>query len=241
MVDVMQLALPFPLAAHASFATFVPAGGSPALAQVQLAATGRSAPVWLWGGAGSGRTHLLQAACRAADGTGLRSMYLPLGHPDLNDPQLLRELDEVEFLALDDIDAVIAAGDWERALFRVLESALAGGPALVLAASVPPAKAAWQLADLASRAAAAVVFRLDPLDDDERLQALTRHAAHRGLELSDGAGRYLLERVGRDMTNLCAWLERLDRASLAAQRRLTVPFIRSLLAEQDRWTHGRSA
>jgi DnaA-homolog protein len=236
----MQLALPFPLAAHASFVTFVAANASPVLAQVRLAATGHSAPVWLWGGAGSGRTHLLQAACRAADEAGLRSMYLPLGHPDLDDPQLLRELEEIDFLALDDVHAVIGADDWERALFRVLESAQTGVPALLLAASLPPANAAWRLPDLGSRASAAVVFRLDQLNDDERLQALSLHAAHRGLELPDSAGRYLLDRIGRDMATLCGWLERLDRASLAAQRRLTVPFIRSLLVDQDGPVQNRS-
>lgn len=236
----MQLALPFPLAPHASFATFVAANASPVLAQARLAATGRSAPVWLWGGAGSGRTHLLQAACRAADEAGLRSMYLPLGHPDLDEPQLLRELEEMDFLALDDVHAVIGAHDWERALFRVLESAQTGVPALLLAASLPPVNAAWHLPDLGSRASAAVVFRLDQLNDEERLQALSLHAAHRGLALPESAGRYLLERVGRDMATLCGWLERLDRASLAAQRRLTVPFIRSLLVDQGEPVRDRS-
>ncbi len=237
----MQLALPFPLAAHASFATFVAPNASPVFAQVQLAARGQSSPVWVWGAAGSGRTHLLQAACRAADEAGLRSMYLPLGHPELDDPQLLRELDEVGFLALDDVHAVIGQDEWERALFRVLESAQAGAPTLLLAASLPPATAAWRLADLGSRASAAVVYRLDALNDEERLQALMRHAAHRGLDLPESAGRFLLERVGRDMKTLCAWLERLDRASLAAQRRLTVPFIRSLLAEAVESARDRSA
>lgn len=226
----MQLALPFPLAPHASFATFVPCGDSPVLAQVTDTVSGSGAPVWVWGGTGTGKSHLLQAACRAADAAGRRAMYLPLGHPDVSEPQLLRELDEVAYLALDDLHCVVGEPEWERALFRLVDGAPAAGVRLLMAATVPPAGAAWGLPDLGSRASAAVVFRLEALSDEERLRALIRHATHRGLVLPETAARYLLERVGRDMRTLCTWLERLDRASLAAQRRLTVPFIRSQLS-----------
>ena len=40
-----------------------------------------------------------------------------------------------------------------------------------------------------------------------------------------------MRRLPRDMASLCGWLERLDHASLAAQRRLTVPFVRDVLGD----------
>jgi DnaA family protein len=42
-----------------------------------------------------------------------------------------------------------------------------------------------------------------------------------------------LKRVERGMPALTAWLERLDRESLAEQRRITIPFIRERLAAGD--------
>jgi DnaA-homolog protein len=231
-----QLPLPLPLASDATFATFVPAGASAVLRHAEQVALGPSAPLWLWGGHGSGRSHLLQAACRAADAAGRRAMYLPLGLEETADPALLEGLESVECVALDNLEHAIGDLRWETALFTVLDAAQTQERSLLIAAAAPPAACAWRLADLGSRAAAAIVYRLEPLNDRERLDALARHAAHRGLELGEPVSRYLLERVGRDMRTLCGWLDRLDRASLAAQRRLTIPFVRELL--QHGVAHG---
>ena len=71
------------------------------------------------------------------------------------------------------------------------------------------------------------------LDDAERAKALRLHAAARGLALDAAAADFLLTRVARDMTALTSWLGRLDRASLSAQRKLTIPFIRELMARSE--------
>jgi DnaA family protein len=98
-----------------------------------------------------------------------------------------------------------------------------------MAAEVRPGAAGFALPDLASRAAGAVGYGLQSLSDEDQVEALLRHAAHRGLELDAAAARFLQTRLPRDMSVLCGWLERLDRASLAAQRRLTLPFVREFL------------
>ena len=77
-----------------------------------------------------------------------------------------------------------------------------------------------------------MTYRLAPLADAERAAALRLHAAARGLELDAAAAEFLLKRVARDMTALIEWLARLDRASLSAQRRLTIPFIREQLGAE---------
>ncbi len=224
-----QLALPLALAPHARFATFFAGANAEIVARLQRSdtyATGEH--VWVWGPAASGRSHLLQAAC-AARAPG-RAIYLPLAEHDGLQPEVLGGLDGLELVALDDVDCIAASTRWNRALFRLYDDLQSEGGALLLAASGPPATVGFELADLASRAAAAVVYQLKSLDDADRLAALQLHAAARGLELSDAAGRYLLTRVSRDMGGLCRWLETLDTASLAAQRKLTIPLIRETLA-----------
>jgi DnaA family protein len=78
-----------------------------------------------------------------------------------------------------------------------------------------------------------VTYRLAALDDAERAKALRLHAAARGLALDAAAADFLLTRVARDMAVLTSWLARLDRASLTAQRRLTIPFIRDLMSRPE--------
>jgi DnaA family protein len=76
------------------------------------------------------------------------------------------------------------------------------------------------------------VFRLHSLDDEERAAALRLRAHHRGLDLPGETARYLLKRSRRDMRTLYALLDALDTAALSQQRRLTIPFVRTVLDEQ---------
>jgi DnaA family protein len=142
-------------------------------------------------------------------------------------------LEHVDVLAIDDVHKVARDLGWEQSLFVILNAYLSGSGALLLAASAPAAHCGFRLADVASRGAGAVTYRLAPLDDTERAAALRLHAAARGLTLDAPAVDFLLTRVARDMAVLTDWLARLDRASLTEQRRVTIPFIRELLARSE--------
>lgn len=225
-----QLPLALALADHASFDTFV--GGSNAAAVEHLCslARGRADTVWLWGAEGGGKTHLLQATCREATAAGRRAMYVAL---PADSPEILSDLERIDVLAVDDVHTVAGDLAWERALFVILNAFLSRSGALLLGSAAPASQCGFHLADLASRGAGAVTYRLAPLDDAERATALRIHAAARGLTLDAAAADFLLARVARDMAALTGWLARLDRASLSAQRRLTIPFIRELMARSE--------
>jgi DnaA family protein len=222
-----QLPLALTLADHASFATFVRGSNGTAVEHVHALAQGRADTVWLWGATGAGKSHLLQAACRAATAEQKRAMYVAL--PAVA-PAILADLESVDLLAIDDVHAVAGDVEWERPLFAILNAFLSRDGALLLAATAPAARCGFDLADLASRGAGAVTYRLAPLDDEDRAAALRLHAAARGLDLETPAAEFLLKRVARDMSAVIDWLARLDRASLSAQKRLTIPFIREQLA-----------
>jgi DnaA family protein len=132
----------------------------------------------------------------------------------------------------------IAPGEaeWEYALFALLRELEDSGGRLVLGAVAPPALLHWSLPDLGSRCAAAAVFQLRVLDEQEQQEALTLRARLRGFELPEETLRWLQRRFPRDMRSLYAVLDTLDEAALAAQRRLTIPFIREVLRSAPRGT-----
>jgi DnaA family protein len=103
---------------------------------------------------------------------------------------------------------------------------------LIVSGSAPPAASGIVLADLRSRLGGGLVLTLHSLDDDEQVEALRLRAQIRGFELPVETAQYLLRRLPRDMTSLCAFLDELDEASLAAQRRLTVPFVRQVMGRE---------
>ncbi len=229
---VPQLPLALQLDRHAVFELFVAGANGAALAHVRAIAAGERAALWLAGPAGVGKSHILKAACREAAEAGRRVMYLPLGTAEV-EPALLADLEALDLLALDGLDAVAGRPEWERQLFKLLNAGAAGELALLMAARAVPAAAGFRLPDLASRAGGAVVYRLQALDDAAQVQALLHGARRRGFEMDPAAARWLQARVPRDMAVLTAWIDRLDAASLAAQRRVTVPFLREILRESS--------
>jgi DnaA family protein len=225
-----QLALGVQLRADATFESFAPGRNAEVLAAL---ASGGAAAVWLWGASGSGKTHLLQAVCAAA---AVPAAYFPLHCSATLPPDALAGFERCGVLCLDDVDAVVGDPLWEQALFRLFNEAAELGTRLFFAARTAPRGLDWGLEDWRSRAAACVVYQVRELDEGGRLEALRLRAAQRGLDLPPETCEYLLRRVPRDLTSLYQILDQLDRASLAAQRRLTVPFIRDSLETLARTT-----
>jgi DnaA family protein len=227
---VKQLALGVRLRADAVFESFAPGLNSELIAALR---GGGSTSLWLWGGEGSGKTHLLQAVCAAAaaDAAAPRAAaaYFPLERSLALPPAALAGFENCRVLCLDDVDAIAGDLHWEQALFRLFNEAAELGTRLIFAARAAPRGIDWRLEDWRSRAAACVVYQLRDLDDAGRLEALRLRAAQRGLQLPPETADYLLRRMPRDLPSLFEILDHLDEASLVAQRRLTVPFIRDAL------------
>ena len=225
-----QLALGVRLRADAIFESFAPGMNDELIAALRGEG---SAPLWLWGAEGSGKTHLLQAVCAAAAANAAAAhavaAYFPLERSLALPPAALAGFENCRVLCLDDVDAIAGDLQWEQALFRLFNEAAELGTRLIFAARAAPRGIDWCLEDWRSRAAACVVYQLRDLDDAGRLEALRLRAAQRGLQLPPETADYLLRRMPRDLPSLFEILDLLDEASLVAQRRLTVPFIRDAL------------
>jgi DnaA family protein len=197
---------------------------------------GESPPrlLWLWGRAGTGKTHLLQAACAAVGEQGGAAAYLDLETAAA--PGQLEGFDALGLVCLDGLERVSADADWNAAVFRLhtlMQDGRAERPGrLYVASTAPPASLRFRLPDLRSRLLAAPVHQLLELDEDGRIAALELRAHRRGLALPRESAAWLVHRMPRDMHSLCAVLDRLDQAALVAQRRLTVPFLRQVLDGQ---------
>lgn len=229
---MQQLPLEVRLADYALFDTFYdgPNGGIVHALQ-DLTSSSAFSVVWIWGAPETGKTHLLQAAVAAADGGGLRAAYLPLGGDFDMSPDALDGMDEFDVVCIDDVDAVAGHKDWEQGLFGLFEGLRQNGGRLILTARKSSLHCGFSLPDLVSRFSSGATFRLVQLSDQEKLSAMQMRADWRGLVLPDDAGRYLISRVDRGCRQLFALLDQLDREALAAQRKLTVPFVKGVLGK----------
>lgn len=195
----------------------------------QLAVSGEQF-IFLWGSSGAGVSHLLQAACHNAGHQGVSSQYLPLAEfVEADGDQLLEGLESLDLVCLDDLDAVTGRQNWERSLFRFFNAMRDGGKRVLMGSTLGPRELPVNLPDLQSRLNWGLTFHLQLMDDLAKQQALQIRAGKRGLLLSQEVAQFILHRSPRDTAQLFASLQLLDRASLAEQRRLTIPFVKRVL------------
>jgi len=232
-----QLPLELRLQRGHTFANFQVGGGNSHLAQERLrqlavgAAPDPVTPLFLWGLAGSGKTHLLQACCRQASDSGHSIAYLPLDQLQTLGPGVLENLEQRQLICIDQLEVVAGQAPWEGALFTLFNRIQEAGSNLVVAGRKPPST--LTRTDLSSRLASGVTIELPAPNETALRQILHHRAATLGLQPGEEAVTYLLQRTRRDLHSLMALLERLDRASLVTQRRLTVPLIRQVLIAEE--------
>lgn len=206
-----------------TFDSFLP--GPNAAAYEHLGAMRHAgAPVYLWGPAGSGKTHLLRALAHRAQQQGQR-----VGWFDAGDAVPWPLTADWSLVVIDGCDQLDERA--QHAAFTLFVEAAASGAQIAAAGRLPPVDLPLR-DDLRSRLGWGHVFALEVLSEAESRAALRREADHRGIFLSDEVMDHLLTRFERDMGCLMGLLDRLDRFSLARSRAITVPLLRSMLNEE---------
>ena len=229
-----QLPLSFEPRERYSFDAFIAGGNQLAVDLIrQMACGDGEMQLLLWAEQGKGKSHLLQAACNHAAQSRRTVCYLPAREIFGSSTQVFEGLEQLDLVCIDDIDVLLQIGGWEEALFDLLNRTREAGTRILLTASKSPESSSIDLADLRSRLTWGPVFCLQDLDDSDKMVALKKRALQYGLEITDNVANYLLTHYPRDLFDLFERLEHLDRASMAMQRRLTIPFVKTVL-ENDR-------
>ena len=186
---------------------------------------------WLYlaGATGTGKSHLSLALCAATEAAGRRAAYLPLIAASGRLRHALDALEGNDVVALDGLEAIAGVRDDEVALFDFHNRARSAGLNVLYTARAAPDALDLVLPDLRSRLSQCIRTALPTPDDESRREILRDRAQRRGLVLDDAAVDWLLTRTDRDLGSLVLLLDKLDRESLAAQRRITVPFLKQVI------------
>jgi chromosomal replication initiation ATPase DnaA len=212
-----QLVLPFVHAPQFDGADFLAApSNAEALAWLHRPQTWPQGRLALWGGEGSGKTHLLHVwaeRCAAAllDGPALAAAALaPPDRP----------------LAVDDADTAA-----ERPLLHLLNAAAEAGQPVLLAGRDPPGRWKVALPDLASRLRAVLAVEIRPAEESLLRVLLARLLAERQLAVPETVQEWLLLRLPRTPAAVREAAARLDRAALVTGGGVTRSLAALVLAE----------
>jgi DnaA family protein len=233
-----QLPVDFEFRANQTFAGFFSGGSDGAEGHSEIVehlkncadGTGEQF-IFLWGSSGLGKSHLLQAACHHAHQAQRLAFYFALNKTQLPEPVLLADLDAFDLVCLDDIDHIAGNEAWEQALFNFFNLHRQGGRQLIVSARHTPKQIGIQLPDLQTRLNWGLTLKLKAFNEADSIAALSFKAEQLGFSITPQAGRFLLTHYERDLASLWKLLAKLDRASLSAKRKLTVPFLKEVLAE----------
>ena len=185
--------------------------------------------IYVWGKQGAGKSHLLSALCQLFGEHNHIAAYLPFGEATQLDPKILDDLEKLDLLCVDDLNLIAGNIVWEEKFFHCFNKIAEHGKKIVVTSNVAPLALPLALPDLKSRMASGLTFEVQALSDIEKIQGLKLRAKLRGLELNDIVAQFLLHHYARDTKNLFETLNQLDKAALAAQRKLTIPFVKNVL------------
>ena len=185
--------------------------------------------IWLAGLEGFGKTHLLHALLNSHEHENKKVLYLPMSESQDFTPDILDNLAQYDLVAIDDIENIIGDMTWEEQLLKFYEDLYSTSNKILITANDTPKGLDFLLPDLSSRFNLALIERLRPMNEDEMIKAILIHSKARGFDLPEDSAKYLINRVPRDVSVLVDMIKLLDYESLSMQRKLTIPFIKTVL------------
>ncbi len=209
----------------ASFENFFTDNNQPALTLLRefIADDTLNTSCYLWGKRGTGKTHLLYAACRCVS----PSFYIPI--LDLHvQPEDITRLESNRLICVDDIQSITGQPSWEKRLLVLLDNLETTGNLLLLAGDRAPVDLDFDLKDIVNRLKGRQVLRLSPSADETKIKILIDRATERGLSIDASVVQFILNHYSRDMHSLLRLLDRIALSSLKYHRRVTIPFLREM-------------
>ncbi len=183
----------------------------------------------LCGAPDTGKSHLLQAVCHEAETRGQSSVCISITELEALGPEALSGLEAQDIVCLDDLDRIAGEAAWEEAVFHLYNRVHDSGGLLIVSLSEVPAELPFALPDLLSRLNHGLMLQLGIYRDAERAGILMARAEQRGLVMGDEVAAFIMRRAPRRLEDLLAILDTLDENSLQAQRRLTIPFVKTVM------------
>ena len=186
--------------------------------------------IYIWGPQGTGKTHLLQAACKQANEMDWHVTYIPLEQYRDFSIDILDGLGKLDLVCIDDLEFIIDNIEWQQRVTLLFNEIRDNKNSIIISSKISPNNIKIGLDDLKSRLVWGHVFKIKAADDELKIKILKKEANERSFNLNDDVVEFLIRRSNRDLTSLIEILDEIDRSSLAAKRKITVPFVKELIS-----------
>lgn len=189
--------------------------------------------VGLWGGADSGKTHLLNACAHYARHCGIGFNLFDSSQLSEVRPGHFSDFPQGSVVGIDNIDLLAGNRDWEEQFYQLVNRVKSGELRFIFSMSRQPRDTGFRLPDLKSRLMWGLLIALQSPNDIQLEHILKQRARLLGLKLGKDALKYLLSHYSRKLSHQMQILYRLDHASMSTQRKITIPLIRETCSSED--------
>lgn len=226
----IQFPLQFEFQANKGFDCFYPGSNAEIITELQQLISGEGErQIFLYGEEAYGKSHLLQASCQRAHQQGMNPFYYPFNQRKLPTLSMFENLEQIKLVCFDAVDEIAGLLDWEQVFLNFFERHLENNHRLILAARIHPEDMEIKLPDLKRHLQNGLAMKIKPLANEEIVLALICKASHMGLTITPKVGHFLLKTYASDLPSMWILLEQLDKATLSAKRKLTIPFLKQIL------------
>lgn len=188
---------------------------------------------YLFGVSGVGKSHLLHACCSYASECELTSVCLSFSDIAELSVEIFDGLEHMDLVCLDNLALIAGDSEWEKGIFDLFNRLIENNKKIIITAHDSATLLNILLPDLVSRLNWGFTEQIKDMNDEDKLIVIQHRALQRGLILHDDAAKFLMNRLSRNLKDLIVSLDILDKASIKEQRKITIPFIKSVLLTQS--------
>ena len=235
MTVMLQKTFRLPYKKEMTFSTFVCPSKQPNALQpiYNFIATDEFSEIFfLWGAAGSGKSHILQSTANYINNIGQKAFYLCLKEASEITPEIFDSLENFDLICLDNIDIILNNEKWQEAIFHCLEAAETANTKLILSSRNNVNETEFLREETKSRLEASYRHKLELLNEQELVKALKIRAKYRQIPINQEVLTYIINYAPRDSKSIFSILDKIGSYSLLYQKSITKKMIREILAEK---------
>ncbi len=179
--------------------------------------------IYLYGKKSTGKSHLCKAVCeRIID----NKIYI-----DQSNFKLLSDIDihNTKYLIIDDFEEILKMGNTEDLLFYYINEFILLKKSILISTVKSTEEIDFTKNDLKSRLKSNLIFSINEISDDQKIEVVKKITKEIGWTIDENVCQYIMNHYPRDLFFLCNVLKSLDENSLALKKKVTVPFVKSII------------
>ena len=179
--------------------------------------------IYLFGEKSTGKSHLCKAVFDIIEDT--KILVNQHNFETLSD----MDLQNINYLIIDDFEIILEKRNNEDTLFYYINEFIISKKSLLISSINSTEQITFTKKDLKSRLTSNLIFNIKEISDERKVEVLKNITEDIGWTIEEKVCQYIMYHYRRDLFFLCNVLKSIDENSLALKKKVTIPFVKSII------------